>query len=310
MVQNITNPHGKTSIFITLMLKEGEQSLEVIRDFCDRLVAIENSLKLRYPESRFGIIFGIGSKAWDRLFPGKQKPKELTEFQPIQGPKREAVATDADLFFQIKGFDMDVCYEAARLINELLRDVCDPVDETHGFRYFDGRAIIGFVDGTENPADEEALEDGYVSDEDPFFKGGSYAFAQKYEHDMDFWNGLSVEEQEKSIGRRKMDDLELADDQKLKNAHTVISKAYRNGDEAKIIRANTPYAEPSKNLFGTYFVGYAGMFSTTLTMLHNMYKGVPEGNYDRLLDFSKPVTGNVFSVPAPSLLDKIASGEF
>ena len=308
-VQSIASPHATACIFITLSLKASQETLETLEDFCGRLPAIVNSLRTRYPEDEFDVVMGIGSKAWDTLFPAAQKPAELAEFEEIKGPKRTAVSTPADLFFQIKGGRMDMCYEAARLIHELLAEVVEPLDETHGFRYFDGRAILGFVDGTENSIDDEIFEYGYIGSEDSEFEGGSYVFIQKYIHDMDYWNGLTTEQQESAIGRRKFDDLELEDDAKDENAHTVVSKAYRGDDEVKIVRANYPFAEPSKNLFGTYFVGYARSFETTNTMLKNMYLGTPEGNYDRLLDFSEPVTGSLFFVPSPSTLDAIANGE-
>ena len=310
-IQSIIEPHSGAAIFITLGLKRTEQTEEVLRDLCDRLPSIQNSMRLRYPENPLSVVFGIGSNAWDYLFSHAPKPKELVEFQTIPGPKHDAIATPGDLLFHLKSERTDVCFEAARLVHELLRDVSDPIDETHGFRYFDGRAIIGFVDGTENPIEGDAVSEGYIGDEDPAFAGGSYVFTQKYLHDMDYWNNLTIEEQQKAIGRRKIDDLELDDGDKDRNAHTTISKAYRaNGDEAKIIRANMPFAEPSKNLFGTYFIGYAASFETTRTMLEHMFKGNPEGNYDRLLDFSEPVSGSLFFVPSAALLDSIASGDF
>lgn len=310
-VQCITDPHSGAAIFITFGLKQCEGRNEIIEDFCDRFPSIANSLRLRYPESPLSAVFGIGSNAWDELFPEAPKPRELVAFEAIDGPKRKAVATPGDLLFHLKSERMDVCFEAARLIQELLRDMTYPIDETHGFRYFDGRAIIGFVDGTENPMDTEVALDGYVGPEDPVFTGGSYVFTQKYIHDMDLWNAMTTEEQERAIGRRKMDDLELEDEAKDPNAHTIVSKAYReNGDEAKIVRANMPFAEPSNNLFGTYFIGYAASFATTQTMLVNMFEGTPQGNYDRLLDFSDPVSGNLYFAPSADLLDSIASGDF
>lgn len=71
---------------------------------------------------------------------------------------------------------MSACYELAAGISQTLRNVTHPVDEMHGFRYFDGRAIIGFVDGTGNPDEGEAAAFAAIGDEDAVFKGGSYAF--------------------------------------------------------------------------------------------------------------------------------------
>ena len=67
----------------------------------------------------------------------------------------------------------------------------------HGFRYFDDRDLLGFVDGTENPAGQAAVEATIIGDEDPEFAGGSYVIVQKYLHDLAAWNALPTEEQEK-----------------------------------------------------------------------------------------------------------------
>jgi putative iron-dependent peroxidase len=197
----------------------------------------------------------------------------------------------------------DLCYEIAGAISLALGEWVKPEDEVHGFRYLDSRAIIGFVDGTENPEGGEAADFATVGDEDPIFRGGSYAFVQKYLHDMHAWNLLSTKEQEEAIGRRKYDDRELSEEEKPENAHNAVTNiSDENGNELKIVRANMAFANPAKGEFGTYFIGYAGTFSTTRRMLENMFLGEPPGNTDRLLDFSRAVTGTLFFVPDNELL--------
>ena len=66
-----------------------------------------------------------------------------------------------------------------------------------------------------------------------------------------------------------------------------------------------PFSNPAKGEFGTYFIGYAGTFSTTRKMLENMFIGEPEGNTDRLLDFSTAVTGTLFFVPSMEMLEEL-----
>ena len=193
---------------------------------------------------------------------------------------------------------MGLCFEFASIIDEKLKGVVDSIDETHGFRYMDGKAIIGFVDGTENPAYHFAV----IGDEDPDFIGGSYIFVQKYIHDMTAWNSLPVEAQEKVIGRHKYNDVELSDEEKPQNAHNAVTNI---GDDLKIVRANMPFANTSKGEYGTYFIGYASTFSTTHKMLENMFIGDPVGNTDRLLDFSTPITGTLFFAPSYDLLAKL-----
>ena len=44
-------------------------------------------------------------------------------------------------------------------------------------------------------------------------------------------------------------------------------------------------------------------------MLDNMFVGRPAGNYDRLLDFSRAVTGNLFFVPSATFLENVGDDE-
>ena len=170
-------------------------------------------------------------------------------------------------------------------------------DETQGFKYHDGRAIIGFVDGTENPDGEDRDLFAKVDKEDAKFKGGSYVFVQKYFHKMQEWNATSVSEQEKVIGRSKEYDIEMDESVKPTNSHSAAANV---GDDKKVVRGNMPFTEGSKT--GTYFIAYASTFSTVELMLKKMFIGEPKGNSDRLLDFSTPVTGALFFAPTLDML--------
>ncbi|WP_343595609.1 Dyp-type peroxidase [Acinetobacter sp.] len=305
-LQPVTNPPGENALFMVLSIHQNNDALEGVLDFSAGFTALIRSLDKRFPQAHFNAVMGFGSNAWDRLFPEQAKPKELKPFQEIRGEKHVAVATEGDLFFHIRADRQDICFELASMIHQQLQDITTSVDETHGFRYLDGRAIIGFVDGTENPEFQEAREWAVIGDEDPEFKNGSYAFTQKYLHNMEKWRALSTEEQEKVIGRRKFDDIELSDEEKPKTAHNNVSKAHdAEGNELKILRANVAFAQPSKNEYGTYFIGYARTFSTTLTMLKNMFTGNEDGAVDRLLDFSTPISGCLFFVPTYDFLDSL-----
>ena len=252
---------------------------------------------------QFSCTIGFGADAWKQLFPEQGNPKELKTFETIKGAKYTAVSTPGDILLHIRAKQMGLCFEFASIIDEKLKGVVDSIDETHGFRYMDGKAIIGFVDGTENPAvDENPYHFAVIGDEDPDFIGGSYVFVQKYIHDMTAWNSLTVEAQEKVIGRHKYNDVELSDEEKPQNAHNAVTNI---GDDLKIVRANMPFANTSKGEYGTYFIGYASTFSTTHKMLENMFIGDPVGNTDRLLDFSTPITGTLFFAPSYDLLAKL-----
>jgi putative iron-dependent peroxidase len=216
------------------------------------------------------------------------------------------VATPGDLLFHIRAKRMDLCFELATQIMTRLGDAVQPVDEVHGFRYFDDRDLIGFVDGTENPRGQEAIDAVTIGAEDAGFEGGTYVIVQKYLHDMAGWDALSTEQQERIIGRKKLSDIELDAAVKPTCSHSSLTTIEENGVEVKILRDNMPFGRPTQGEFGTYFIGYSKSPSTIELMLQNMFVGRPPGNYDRLLDFSRAVTGNLFFVPAASFLDDVS----
>jgi putative iron-dependent peroxidase len=251
---------------------------------------------------------GFGSDAWDRLF-GPPRPAELHPFREFRAGTRHAVATPGDLLFHIRAKRMDLCFELATQLMARIGKAVSPVDEVHGFRYFDDRDLIGFVDGTENPRGAAAVDAVLIGEEDAAFAGGSYVIVQKYLHDLDAWNALSTEAQERIIGRTKLADIELDDSVKPTSAHNALTTIEENGKEIKILRDNMPFGKPAHGEFGTYFIGYSRSPRTIEQMLENMFVGKPPGNYDRLLDFSRAVTGNLFFVPSATFLDDVTEEE-
>jgi porphyrinogen peroxidase len=250
---------------------------------------------------------GIGSDAWDRFF-GANRPRDLHPFREIRGV-HHAVATPGDIMLHIRAVSMDLCFELANQIMTRLGDAVASSDEVHGFKYFDERDLLGFVDGTENPQDQAALNVTIIGEEDPAFAGGSYVIVQKYLHDLGKWNEVPVEVQEKIIGRTKLSDIELDDAVKPSYAHNALTTIVENGEELDILRDNMPFGNVSKGEFGTYFIGYAKSPHRIEQMLENMFVGKPPGNYDRLLDFSRAVTGTLFFVPSATFLDDVANAD-
>jgi porphyrinogen peroxidase len=181
------------------------------------------------------------------------------------------------------------------------------VEEVHGFRFFDERDLIGFVDGTENPTGPARVAATVVGEEDPMFAGGSYVILQKYLHDLSKWRQLSTETQEGIIGRTKLEDIELSDDVKPSFAHNALTKIVENGEEIPILRHNMPFGNVTGNDQGTLFIGYARSPRPIEQMLENMFIGKPPGNYDHLLDFTRPVTGSNFFAPSQQFLTDLAA---
>nr|WP_255682801.1 Dyp-type peroxidase [Dyella sp. 2HG41-7] len=301
--QPVTAKLTKAAIFLVATLKPGAEHDATVRELCADLSSLLRGVGFRNLKGRLSCVMGFGSDAWDRLF-GQPRPAELHPFREIRGV-HHAVATPGDLLFHIRATQMDLCFEMATAILDRIRDVVTIVDEVHGFKYFDERDLLGFVDGTENPVDQEAIDAAIIGDEDPAFAGSSYVITQKYLHDMRAWNALPVEYQEGVIGRKKLSDIEFADEAKPPYAHNVLTNIVENGQQLQILRDNMPFGELGKDEFGTYFIGYARSPSRIERMLENMFVGLPPGNYDRLLDVSKAVTGTLFFVPTTTFLDNV-----
>jgi len=302
--QMVVAPLTRAAIFLIVTIRQDQDAYAQVRSFCADLSGLIRAVEFRDIEAGLSCVVGFGSEAWDKLF-GSPRPAELHPFREIRSNGRHAVSTPGDILFHIRAKRMDLCFELATQIMDAIGDVVTVEDEVQGFRYFEDRDVIGFVDGTENPRGDAAREAAVVGDEDPEFAGGSYVIVQKYLHDMKKWNAVPIEAQEKIIGRRKLSDIELSDAEKPVSAHNALTVIEENGKELKILRDNMPFGRPGYGEFGTYFIGYCRTPRITETMLENMFVGRPPGNYDRLLDFSRAVTGCLFFVPSASFLDDL-----
>jgi putative iron-dependent peroxidase len=304
VAQAVAAPLTRAAIFLVATLNSGSENRAILRSFCGDLAALLRAVDFRDLEAGLSCVMGFGPDAWDRLF-GPPRPAELHPFREIRSGARHAVATPGDLLFHIRAKRMDLCFEVATQVMARIGNAVSSVDEVQGFRYFDDRDLIGFVDGTENPRGQAATDAVLIGEEDPNFAGGSYVIVQKYLHDLDRWNALSTEEQEKIIGRTKLSDIELDDSVKPTSAHSALTTIVEDGKEIKILRDNMPFGRPAYGEFGTYFIGYSRSPRTIEQMLENMFVGRPPGNYDRLLDFSRAVTGTLFFVPSATFLENL-----
>jgi putative iron-dependent peroxidase len=286
IAQPVLSPLTVAAIFLVVTIDPSGEA--TARDLIADCAALQRSVGFRIPDAGLTCVVGVGSAAWDRLFSGP-RPAGLHPFRELVGDRHHAVSTPGDLLFHIRAGAMDLCFELAGQIMN---------------KYFDERDLLGFVDGTENPTGRAAFDAVTIGTEDANFAGGSYVIVQQYLHDLDTWNALPVEEQEKVVGRTKLADIEMPDDVKPSNSHValnVITDA--DGTELKILRDNMPFGQVGRGEFGTYYIAYAATPSITERMLTNMFIGDPPGNYDRILDFSTAVTGALFFVPTQGFLD-------
>jgi porphyrinogen peroxidase len=305
LTQPIAAPLSRAAIFLVVTINPGDENRASVVSLCADLSALLRAVGFRDQEAGLSCIMGFGSDAWDRLF-GVPRPAELHPFREIRSGARHAVSTPGDLIFHIRAKHMDLCFELATQIMARLEGAVSTADEVHSFRYFDERDLLGFVDGTENPTGNAAADAVFIGDEDRAFAGCSYVIVQKYLHDLDAWNALPTEAQERIIGRTKLSDIELDDSVKPTSAHNALTTIVEDGREIKIVRDNMPFGRPGHAEFGTYFIGYSRSARTIEQMLENMFIGRPLGNYDRILDFSRAVTGNLFFIPTATFLDNVA----
>jgi porphyrinogen peroxidase len=306
--QPVAEPLTRAAIFLVVSVREGTEHHRTVRALCPELANLVRAVGFRDLEGGLACTLGIGSDLWDRLF-GVPKPAELRPFRAIGAGSRHAVATPGDLLFHIRAQRMDLCFELATQIMAKLGSAVSPVDEVQGFGYFDQRDLLGFVDGTENPAGQEAVDATLIGDEDAVFTGGSYVVVQKYLHDLAGWNALPIETQERIIGRSKLSDVELDAAVKPSWAHNELNKIVEDGKEIKILRANMAFGRAGDGEYGTYYIAYSRSPRTIEQMLENMFIGRPPGNYDRILDFSRAVTGTLLFAPSAAFLDNVTPGE-
>ncbi len=305
--QPVTAPLTRAALFLVATINPGADPRARVRSLCGDLASLVRAVGFRATDASLSCVLGIGCDAWDRLF-GRPRPVQLHAFREIRASGRHAVATPGDLLFHIRAQHFDLCFELGTQIMAQLGDAVSTVDEVHGFRYFDARDLLGFVDGTENPTGQAALDAALIGAEDEAFAGGSYVIVQKYLHDLARWNALPTQEQERIIGRTKLSDIELDDASKPSSAHNALTTIVKDGKEIKILRDNMPFGRAAGE-FGTYFIGYSRSPGTIEEMLENMFIGKPPGNYDRLLDFSRAVTGGLFFVPSATFLDNVTADE-
>ncbi|HSZ50726.1 MAG TPA: Dyp-type peroxidase [Caulobacteraceae bacterium] len=306
--QSIDAPLSRAAIFLVVTVESAPDALRTVCSVLEGLDDLVKTVGFRDLAGRLSCIAGVGSALWDRLFSDK-RPKELKPFAPIQGAVHRAPATPGDLLFHIRAERADLCFEFERLLLDSLGASVSVVDEVTGFRYFDARDLLGFVDGTANPTGVDLPASALVGDEDSNFAGGSYVVVQKYLHDMAAWAKVPTPLQEQIIGRTKIDNIEIDDDATPRKSHKSLATIVdEDGNEHDILRDNMPFGRAGHGEFGTYFIGYSRNLWVIEKMLQRMYVGDPPGAYDRLLDFSTPHTGATFFAPSRPTLQALARG--
>jgi putative iron-dependent peroxidase len=303
--QSIDAPLSRAAVFLVVTVANDQAALAKVCSALDGLDDLIKTVGFRDQSAQLSCIVGIGRDLWDRLCFGK-RPQELRPFAAIEGAVHAAPSTPGDVLFHIRSERPDLCFEFERLLLDSLGASVTVVDEVSGFRYFDARDLLGFVDGTANPTGLDLPASTLVGDEDADFVGGSYIVVQKYLHDLSAWGRTPTPVQEAIIGRTKIDNIEIDDDDEPRKSHKSLTTIVdADGEELDILRDNMPFGRPGQREFGTYFIGYSRYLWVVEKMLQRMYVGEPPGAYDRLLDFSTPHTGTTFFAPSRPTLQTL-----
>lgn len=278
--------------------------MDTVRDVISGIDDIIKNVGFRDLDAQLSCTVAIGSRVWP-LLTKRPAPPELHPFVAVTGSTHSAPSTPGDLLFHIRANRQDLTFEFERQLLDGLGDAVTVEDETSGFRYFDVRDLLGFVDGTANPVGNSVVDSTLIGDEDAGNAGGSYVVVQKYLHNIDAWNALTTEQQETIIGRKKADNVELDDAETGQKSHKTLATIEVDGEEHDILRDNMPFGRPGASEFGTYFIGYSRRLWVIEKMLERMFIGDPPGLHDRLLDFSTPVTGCTFFAPSADFLSAL-----
>ena len=287
--------------FIVLRIKD--LSIEKLKEQLEHLFTSRDRLITQHPQAQIKTAVAFGPELWSRLY--SQSPAGFKQLEPIHG-SFEMPVVPADMIMHIASARADICFALSQAFFEGIQDQVQVLDERVCFRYFDGRDITGFIDGTENPQfPDDRAEVALLGEDSGIFQDGSFIFAQRYAHNLEKWKKLKVDTQEQVMGRTKLESIELDDEVKPENAHvarTVIED--EEGEEMEILRHSLPYGD-GRGDQGLFFIAYTKDLKIIDAMLERMFGTSGDGIHDRLLHFVTPLDGAYYFAPSEELLEEV-----
>jgi porphyrinogen peroxidase len=256
----------------------------------DLITALAN---LREPHMTIGginLVLGFRPELWRQVVPDGM-PRDFAGFnEDIRGADNYVMpATQHDAVLWLSGSAYDVVFDESRQAMATLSGLASVAEETSSWPYRYDRDLTGFIDGTENPSLLEAPDVLVVPDGLPG-AGGTILLLQKWAHEAARWESLEVGAQERVIGRRKSDSVEL--DPRPADSH--VAKTDQD-DFGHVFRRNMPYGTVTNH--GTMFVGFSADQRRLSKMLDSM-AGVADGVRDALTNYTKPLTGAYYFIPS------------
>ncbi|ENW06234.1 Dyp-type peroxidase [Acinetobacter beijerinckii] len=287
--------------FIVLRLKD--LTISELKQQIAALLSTRDRLITQHPNDQIKTAIAFGPELWSQLY--TETPTGFKQLNPEQGAFNMPVEP-ADVFIHIASARADICFAMSQAFFTGIQTKVEVLDERPCFRFFDGRDMTGFIDGTENPQfPDDRAETALLPEDAEAFADGSFIFAQRYIHDLAKWQQLKVDAQEQVFGRTKLESIELDDDIKPQNAHiarTVIED--EDGEEMEILRHSLPYGD-GKGEQGLFFVAYTNNLSIIDAMLQRMFGTSGDGIHDRLLHFTTAIDGAYYFAPSDELLEEI-----
>ena len=299
--QSVILPHPSDHArFIVLRLKD--LSIEKLKEQLEHLFTSRDRLITQHPQAQIKTGVAFGTELWAKLY--DQAPAGFKQLAPIQG-SFEMPVVPADVLIHIASARADICFALSQAFFEGIQAQVQVLDERVCFRYFDGRDITGFIDGTENPQfPDDRAEVALLGEDSGIFQDGSFIFAQRYAHNLEKWKKLKVDTQEQVMGRTKLESIELDDEVKPENAHvarTVVED--EEGEEMEILRHSLPYGD-GRGDQGLFFIAYTKDLTIIDAMLERMFGTSGDGIHDRLLHFVTPLDGAYYFAPSEELLEE------
>lgn len=292
-----------SALFLTLDIARDEGAIESVQKALAALPDLTTELGKIDASAGLVSAVSVGPGVWEMLM-GSATPQELALFRARVDGRNKAPSTPADVFLHIRSERPDMNLELARAFLAAGEGAFELVEEVDGFRYLDNRDMTGFVDGTNNPDGDERAEVALVGDEDAAHAGGSYVLTQLFEHELDRWNQMNQQDQEKCMGRTKDTDVELKGDAKPDSSHlSRVEIEGDDGDELEILRHSMPIGD--SELSGLMFIAYCAHRETFDLMLDSQYDASRSGVHDNLMDFTRARSGAFFFAPSIEALKKL-----
>jgi putative iron-dependent peroxidase len=257
----------------------------------EKLVAAISAL--REPRTTVGgvnLVVGFRPELWNKVAPDHAPAG-------VQGFNMEIVGKDGfvmpstqhDAVLWLSGSAYDVIFDTAHMAIAAVKELASVAEETSSWAYRHDRDLTGFIDGSENPSLIDAPEAALIPDGSAG-EAGSILLLQKWKHDTATWESLPVDQQERVMGRRKLNSVEL--DDKPSDSHVASTDQDQYG---KIFRRNMPYGTVTDH--GTMFVGFSADQRRLSQMLESM-AGLRTGVRDALTRYTRPISGAYYFVPS------------